>query len=74
MFLLADHGYAPYSTTIETMKPWFDANKDVAKRFVEASIIGWYNYLYGDNAGQRADQEGQSGNDRRADRLLASPR
>ena len=26
------------------------SNKDVAKRFVEASIIGWYNYLYGDNA------------------------
>lgn len=50
VFLLADNGFQPYSTTIETMKPWYDANKDVAKRFVEASIIGWYNYLYGDNA------------------------
>jgi NitT/TauT family transport system substrate-binding protein len=50
VFLLADNGFAPYSTTIETMKPWYEANKDVAKRFVEASIIGWYNYLYGDNA------------------------
>jgi NitT/TauT family transport system substrate-binding protein len=50
VWLLADQGFHPYSTTIETMKPWFDANKDVAKRFVEASIIGWYNYLYGDNA------------------------
>jgi NitT/TauT family transport system substrate-binding protein len=49
VWLLADQGYAPYSTTIETMKPWFEANKDVAKRFVEASIIGWYTYLYGDN-------------------------
>ena len=49
VFLLADNGFAPYSTTIETMKPWYEANKDVAKRFVEASIIGWYNYLYGDN-------------------------
>lgn len=48
-FLLADNGYAPYSTTIEVMKPWYDAHKDVAKRFVEATIIGWYNYLYGDN-------------------------
>ena len=36
------------------MKPWVDANKDVAKRFVEASIIGWYNYLYGDNAAANA--------------------
>ena len=49
VWLLADQGFHPYSTTIEVMKPWFDANKDVAKRFVEASIIGWYNYLYGDN-------------------------
>ncbi|HZY67700.1 MAG TPA: ABC transporter substrate-binding protein, partial [Devosia sp.] len=49
VWLLADQGYAPYSTTIEVMKPWYDANKDVAKRFVEATIIGWYNYLYGDN-------------------------
>jgi NitT/TauT family transport system substrate-binding protein len=49
VFLLADAGYDPYSTTIMAMKPWVDENKDIAKRFVEASIIGWYNYLYGDN-------------------------
>jgi NitT/TauT family transport system substrate-binding protein len=54
VFLLADNGFAPYSTTIETMKPWYEGNKDVAKRFVEASIIGWYNYLYGDNAAANA--------------------
>jgi NitT/TauT family transport system substrate-binding protein len=54
VWLLADQGYAPYSTTIETMKPWYDANKDVAKRFVEASIIGWYTYLYGDNSAGNA--------------------
>ena len=50
VFLLADNGFAPYSTTIEAMRPWYEDNKDVAKRFVEASIVGWYNYLYGDNA------------------------
>lgn len=50
VWLLADQGYQPYSTTIEAMKPWVDENPDVAKRFVEASIIGWSNYLYGDNA------------------------
>jgi NitT/TauT family transport system substrate-binding protein len=49
VFLLADNGYAPYSTTIEAMKPWYEENKDVARRFVEATIVGWYNYLYGDN-------------------------
>jgi NitT/TauT family transport system substrate-binding protein len=55
VWLLADQGtYTPYSTTIETMKPWYEENKDVAKRFVEASIIGWYNYLYGDNAAGNA--------------------
>ncbi len=54
VWLLADQGYSPYSTTIETMKPWFDENKDVAKRFVEASIIGLYNYLYGDNSAGNA--------------------
>ena len=54
VFLLADAGYEPYSTTIEVMKPWYDKNPDVAKRFVEATIIGWYNYLYGDNAAANA--------------------
>lgn len=51
VYLIADQGeYNGYSTTIEAMKPWVDANPDIAKRFVEASIIGWTNYLYGDNA------------------------
>ena len=50
VWLIADQGYEPYSTTIEAMKPWVAENPDVAQRFVEASIIGWYNYLYGDNA------------------------
>lgn len=54
VFLFADEGYQPYSTTIEAMKPWVEANPDVAKRFVEASIIGWYNYMYGDNAAANA--------------------
>ena len=55
VWLLADQGtFTPYSTTIEVMKPWYEANKDVAKRFVEATIIGWYNYLYGDNAAGNA--------------------
>lgn len=54
VWLLADQGFHPYSTTIEVMKPWYDENQDVAKRFVEATIIGWYNYLYGDNAAANA--------------------
>jgi NitT/TauT family transport system substrate-binding protein len=54
VFLLADYGYASYSTTIEAMRPWYESHEDVAKRFVEASIIGWYTYLYGDNSAANA--------------------
>lgn len=48
-FLFADQGYNAYSTTIETSSKLVEENPDLVKRFVEASIIGWYNYLYGDN-------------------------
>src|SRR5690606_35285511 len=50
LFLLADNGFGAYSTTIEAKADFVAANKDVVQRFVDASIIGWYNYLYGDNA------------------------
>lgn len=49
VFLFADAGYDPYSTTIETSQKLVDENPDLVQRFVDASIIGWYNYLYGDN-------------------------
>ncbi len=49
VFLLADEGYDPYSTTIEVTKDYLAKNPDVVKRFIEASAVGWYNYLYGDN-------------------------
>ena len=49
VFLFADNGYAPYSTTIETTTKLVKDNPDLVQRFVDASIIGWYNYLYGDN-------------------------
>ncbi|MEQ1900163.1 MAG: ABC transporter substrate-binding protein [Devosia sp.] len=49
VFLMADAGYTTPSTMIEGLSSYVDANPDITKRFVEASIIGWYNYLYGDN-------------------------
>lgn len=49
LFLFADEGYNAYSTTIETSQKLVDENPDLVQRFVDASIIGWYNYLYGDN-------------------------
>jgi NitT/TauT family transport system substrate-binding protein len=54
IFLLADEGYDPYSTTIEVKQDYLAANPDIVQRFVDASIIGWYNYLYGDNAAANA--------------------
>lgn len=50
VFLFADEGYNAYSTTIETSRKLVDENPDLVQRFVDASIIGWYNYLYGDNS------------------------
>lgn len=50
VFLLADHGHDSYSTTIEARKDTIENDPDLVQRFVDASIIGWYHYVYGDNA------------------------
>jgi NitT/TauT family transport system substrate-binding protein len=47
--LLADYGFNSYSTLIETRADLIDKKPDLVQRFVDASLIGWYNYLYGDN-------------------------
>jgi NitT/TauT family transport system substrate-binding protein len=49
IFLLADHGFNTYSTLIETRRNLVEGKPDLVQRFVDASIIGWYNYLYHDN-------------------------
>ncbi len=54
VFLLADQGFSAYSTLIETRRDTVDKKPDLVGRFVDASIIGWYNYLYGDNAAANA--------------------
>ncbi|HEY0329591.1 MAG TPA: ABC transporter substrate-binding protein [Rhodopseudomonas sp.] len=50
VLLLADYGFSSYSTLIETRRELVDKKRDLVQRFVDASIVGWYNYLYGDNA------------------------
>ncbi|HZZ60425.1 MAG TPA: ABC transporter substrate-binding protein [Roseiarcus sp.] len=50
IFLLADYGYGTYATTIETRADIIAHHPDVVQRFVDASTIGWYHYLYGDNS------------------------
>jgi NitT/TauT family transport system substrate-binding protein len=54
VFLLADYGFSTYSTTVETRREIVDKNPDLVQRFVDASSIGWHNYLHGDNAGANA--------------------
>ncbi len=49
VFLLADHGFDAYSTLIETRRELVEKRPDLVQRFVEASAIGWYHYLYGDS-------------------------
>jgi len=54
IILLADYGFNTYSTLIETRVELVDKKPDLVQRFVDASIIGWYHYLYGDNASGNA--------------------
>jgi NitT/TauT family transport system substrate-binding protein len=54
ILLLADYGFNAYSTVIETRRDLIDKKPDLVQRFVDASIVGWYNYLYGDNAAGNA--------------------
>lgn len=49
IFLLADHGFDGYATTLETRTELLRNNPDLVARFIQASIEGWYNYLYGDS-------------------------
>jgi NitT/TauT family transport system substrate-binding protein len=50
LFLLTDYGYTTYSTQIVTRREIVEKSPDLVQRFVSASAIGWYHYLYGDNA------------------------
>jgi NitT/TauT family transport system substrate-binding protein len=54
VFLLADYGFNNYATLILTRRDTVDHKADLVQRFVDASIIGWYNYLYGDNRAANA--------------------
>ena len=50
VFLIADAGYASYAALIETSEKLVAQKPDLVQRFVDASIEGWYSYLYGDPA------------------------
>ena len=50
VMLLADAGYSSYGALIQTSKTLVDARPRMVRRFVDASIEGWYDYLFGDPA------------------------
>jgi NitT/TauT family transport system substrate-binding protein len=52
--LLADHGFSTYSTLIEARADTVKAKPELVQRFVDASALGWVNYLYGDRKGAAA--------------------
>ena len=54
VILLADSGFNTYSTLIETRRDLVDKKTDLVQRFVDASIVGWNNYIYGDNSAGNA--------------------
>jgi NitT/TauT family transport system substrate-binding protein len=54
VMLLADYGFNTYSTLIETRQDVIEKKPDLVQRFVDASIIGWYTYIYGDNSAGNA--------------------
>jgi NitT/TauT family transport system substrate-binding protein len=49
IFLLADEGFNTYSTLIDTRRELAERKPDLVRRFVEASVIGWYHFIYGDS-------------------------
>jgi NitT/TauT family transport system substrate-binding protein len=69
IFLLADQGFDSYSTLIETRRDLIENKPALVQRFVDASIIGWYNYIYGDN--RPANDLIKKGNPEMTDALLA---
>ncbi|SMY08085.1 ABC transporter substrate-binding protein [Flavimaricola marinus] len=50
VWLIADAGYTGYSTTVQATPTTIAERPEVVQCFVDGSIKGWYNYLYGDNS------------------------
>jgi NitT/TauT family transport system substrate-binding protein len=48
VLLLADAGYSSYGSLIQTSVALATHHPELVQRFVDASIEGWYSYLYGD--------------------------
>ncbi len=54
--LIADHGFDNYNTTFNTSRKLIAEKKDVAQRFVDASIKGWAGYMKGGAGWEKANE------------------
>lgn len=54
VYLIADAGFGAYSTTIQTVAETIEERPEVVECFVNGSILGWYNYMYGDRTAANA--------------------
>ena len=50
IFLLAEHGFDTYATTIEALDDTITNRQGDIQCFIDASKIGWKKYLYGDSS------------------------
>jgi NitT/TauT family transport system substrate-binding protein len=72
VLLLADAGYSSYGSIVQTAREMIEQKPDLVRRFVDASIEGWYSYLYGDPSA--ADALIKKDNPEMTDALLAYAR
>jgi NitT/TauT family transport system substrate-binding protein len=72
VLLLADAGYSSYGSIVQTSLAMVEHKPDLVQRFVDASIEGWYSYLYGDPS--PADALIKKDNPEMTDALLAYAR
>lgn len=47
VFMLADQGWEAYANMIEVRRDLVEKNPALIQKFIDASAIGWYQYLYG---------------------------
>jgi len=57
VFPLADYGYSPYATTLETTRRFAEDHPEQVQRFIAASIQGWQSYLEDPRPGNRLIQQ-----------------
>lgn len=50
VLMIADSGFSGYASLIATSDKNISEHADLVQRFIDASVEGWYSYLYGDPA------------------------